>query len=392
MPNPKDYDTIIPREWTRFNSGVATSSGSVANHYRSYRLATPFQRRKKPEGFIPPTAYSLDEVSWERAVGTYGNDFQQVYWTGSQPDHPSPESCMLVDLADLGIPATFPVDLANKALMKLRQRLKDQSVNLGQAFGERRQTAQFVGDTLGRLGRAARDIRRGNFRRGLNHIGVSANPKELGGAILAYQYGAKPLCSDIYGAVEALDKRNRDDWMVTVKGSSSEIYPVSGSWTYPLRSSRERRLIEGGILYGAYARADLVPKNDALISAVSLGLTNPVSLAWELAPFSFVVDWALPLGEYFSQFDAHLGYEVRGYSMSVFLKQKLFWRGLGSPVGNGYTYLNDISQRYSRVYLNRTVSDTIPFAAFLGLKDPFSKTHVLNGLALLAAGHGRTFR
>lgn len=40
------------------------------------------------------------------------------------------------------------------------------------------------------------------------------------------------------------------------------------------------------------------------------GLLNPLSVAWELMPLSFVADWFLPIGSYLSGFDANLRFDV----------------------------------------------------------------------------------
>jgi hypothetical protein len=130
------------------------------------------------------------------------------------------------------------------------------------------------------------------------------------------------------------------------------------------------------------ARLDVIPGNTALQTAVSLGLTNPVSLAWELLPFSFVVDWAWPLGDYFSQFDALAGVEVKGYSMSNLTKIRVKYEGR-KPAGTNQIVNWDSYYRLTK--LNRTASLSVPFATLPRVKDPFnSKEHVLNGLALLA--------
>lgn len=47
--------------------------------------------------------------------------------------------------------------------------------------------------------------------------------------------------------------------------------------------------------------------NPNLLLAKQLGLTNPLQVAWDAVPMSFVVDWFLPVNKYLGQFDASLG-------------------------------------------------------------------------------------
>lgn len=55
--------------------------------------------------------------------------------------------------------------------------------------------------------------------------------------------------------------------------------------------------------------------NEILRTLSQLSLTNPLEVAWELVPFSFVVDWMLPIGDYLSNMSALHGIEPLGYSV-----------------------------------------------------------------------------
>lgn len=45
------------------------------------------------------------------------------------------------------------------------------------------------------------------------------------------------------------------------------------------------------------------------------GLVNPLEVAWELLPFSFVADWFLPIGGYLNAMDAPFRFDHRGGSV-----------------------------------------------------------------------------
>jgi hypothetical protein len=60
----------------------------------------------------------------------------------------------------------------------------------------------------------------------------------------------------------------------------------------------------------------------------SFGLLNPAAVAWELLPFSFVVDWFLPVGRYLEGLDVpmrfdHLGGTI-GYRRQVLTERENF--------------------------------------------------------------------
>jgi hypothetical protein len=277
--------------------------------------------------------------------------------------------------------------LTNRTLIKLRNKIKDQQVNLGMAYAERSQTAGLIGGTCMRIFRAARDIRHGRFAQGLKHLDVIKKPKDFSSAVLAFNFGVRPLCQDVYGAVNKLDQLSRDDWMVTVKAKSTSRVEFAKAFQRGLYDSYA---VTGTLVRGAYARADVVPANQSLITAASLGLTNPALIAWELVPFSFVVDWFWPLGDYMSTWDAMAGWDVKGYSMTELSKVSCAMKGL-SGTYSGIPWINTTSASWSRVRMSRTASSTsVPFANIPSLKNPVSQQHALNALALLGQFFGRS--
>lgn len=133
-------------------------------------------------------------------------------------------------------------------------------------------------------------------------------------------------------------------------------------------------------------RATLKVKQISSINAglSNLGLTNPVTIAWELAPFSFVVDWLVPIGSFISQFDSSIGFAFEGGCITTFRKQTYDAVRTQELKGSGYDY-----RRYSYSQSGTQISCARrPLLGFYNLialpyfKNPFSVTHVANALAL----------
>lgn len=57
-------------------------------------------------------------------------------------------------------------------------------------------------------------------------------------------------------------------------------------------------------------RAQAKVTNPNLLLANQLGLTNPAFIAWDAVPFSFVVDWFLPVGAFLKSFSNEVGYSL----------------------------------------------------------------------------------
>jgi hypothetical protein len=139
-----------------------------------------------------------------------------------------------------------------------------------------------------------------------------------------------------------------------------------------------------------FVRIDALPQNEAIISFVSSGITNPLLIGWELVPFSFVVDWFLPVGGWLESLDALLGYTTAGYSSS--LLTRISWVGVSGPktvLSSGFVIDDHWSENKKVVRLVRDVSPSVPQARFPSFKDGRSLAHMANGLSLLATAFGR---
>lgn len=363
--------------------------------------------RRKPSGFMAPTPYTLTAIRTDYATGTCqhkpqggnihstGQFYKGVVGPGSSGGRFFGEDHFNGALTEITVKSD--AGLRNAALIAARNKLKSQDINLGVAFGERNQTMRLLGSTATRLSTAVRHLKGGRIRRSMDALGVSNKRRQPRGRQwtdkwLELQYGWKPLLSDVYGAARALEQRPKGDWRVTasVRRSQKDDYvlkkvPLSGA-------NFDACEVKAGLVRSVYTRLDALPQNEAIISLASLGVTNPLSIGWELVPYSFVVDWAYPVGDFLESLDALLGYGSAYYSSSFLAKAKWVDRGLSGSYGtNGFTK-NNYTGRKRMVYLSRIVSNSVPLPTLPRFKDPRSLGHMANGLALLASAFGRGSR
>lgn len=281
------------------------------------------------------------------------------------------------------------VSMRDKAITKARLKMKDQQVNLGAALGEANTTARMVGDTALTIARSIRQLRRGNFYGaardlGLNRRNLRTDSTNLHQRWLELQYGWKPLLSDVYGACDALAKRDKGHFRMT--GISNQRAKANKQWFYGGLGTGYRCSVDYNAEYGVKCRIDALPENDLLIVLSQLGVTNPGTVAWELVPFSFVVDWFLPIGDFLNQLDALLGYSNITSSVSTFSKETFRGRGVTSVGPYGLTCDHNDSKFYCEVIsLRREASvGSAPLPNLPRFKDPRSYVHLANGLSLLA--------
>lgn len=105
------------------------------------------------------------------------------------------------------------------------------------------------------------------------------------------------------------------------------------------------------------------------------GLLDPEVVAWELVPFSFVADWALPIGDYLSNRSFFKGL-VGTYVLSV--KSERSYR---DPSIFGVTFTGHAQ---GNVSFTRTVSSSlnVGFPSIKPLSAISSWQHASNALAL----------
>lgn len=366
--------------------------------------------RRKPVGWIPPTNYSY---SYVQSRGAYGSH----YYYPNLPVQNGPGSTYSGVVGPVSGVGRFNANdhfnlvateatvrdlsnLAARALTNARSKMKSMSVDLGTAFGERNQTAHQLGSTCKRMAESVRQLRHGNVRGAMRTLGISAQHKQPRGSNwinhwLELQYGWKPLLSDIYGACDALSKRPKSDWRVTAKSKISESVPFrvqKGPGTSDGTVVFDACILTCQVTRGAFCRIDALPDNDLLMSLASLGVTNPLAVAWELVPYSFVVDWVFPIGNWLSSLDALLGYTNAYTSQSTFVRADWLDIGISNlklSSNPNNKLVNEWTGSKKGVWVSRTGSAGVPIPPLPRLKDPRSLGHMANGLALLAQAFRR---
>jgi hypothetical protein len=132
-------------------------------------------------------------------------------------------------------------------------------------------------------------------------------------SILEVKYGWKPLLYDIDNAAQALAKSWENDTAdVRVHAHAEESYGVIASVNPQLEFT-----VAGNGSVKANTVAYYRVLDSKLRNANSLGLTNLASVAWELVPYSFVLDWVSPVGDFLSSLSALSGVEEVRSCLSV---------------------------------------------------------------------------
>lgn len=370
------------RDWYQTSIGRTTGlvktvmRGNYAD-YQQYR--TP--KRKGtigPDGWKYPTAYAqcINEVSRDDPVHIV---------SGPYPWDPEVYDIFQVNRRVLSAPYNFSMSVANgfisqnaamrnKASIEATARLAQGDFNLGVALAESKQTFGFVVDNTLKLVNVIRAIRRGRWSRAGQILGYKnwSDTKGSANKWLEYQYGLMPLIGDIYGAQQTLKEGFKSKAQVL-----KAVRVISNDQTYTREFSDGSSLVEEK--YSVRCQIHARVRNSQLAAAASLGLTNPALIAWELVPFSFVIDWLLPIGDFLEATSAVHGLD--------FISGCYTWKASRTITTTSDTLITPSGEDH--VSVERCTSiERIPFSTWpstvpLYFKNPFSLTKAVTATALV---------
>jgi len=135
-----------------------------------------------------------------------------------------------------------------------------------------------------------------------------SNPRDWGNLWLGYTYGLKPTMNSIY---ETFDKvftePNLSFQQVSVKGKEKRIVSYTATSVYgaPFRDTFWYE-VSDRVLFGF----DIALENTVLTQLAGFTSLNPLSIAYELMPYSFVADWFLNVGGYLRSLESALLYHT----------------------------------------------------------------------------------
>lgn len=268
-----------------------------------------------------------------------------------------------------GVP--WPSDLESEAITKVIKKLKDRKASLGEDLAEAGKTYYSLTREVGNLARALYAVKRGDAAGALRHLSDKRGLARRGADLfLQYKYGWKPLMSDIYGLSELLKQQCKPALLMTAQTRTTvktpRLLPKNG---YDRKGNINIR--------GRLALTGKINSNQARLPD-RIGLSNPLSLAWELVPYSFVVDWFIPIGDILDAMTPPLGLDFVGGSCTFHFDGELYSRLLPEF---GSTEFTPAETNYRVFSLYRKNYAEWPKPG-LYVTSPFTPGHGFSSLAL----------
>jgi hypothetical protein len=203
-----------------------------------------------------------------------------------------------------------------------------QTAEMAVALAERRKSMAMITTRLSQMLRFVKRLKRGDVGGALQELSINgreplipygpggSSPRrpwngnrtrkaahDVSGLILELSFGWVPLVTDIFNAMEVLDS---DVPIFPIRASAAAFYKEVVNDGFP---GQWRRTCAVDQKVVARVGGGIRVTNPNLHLAARLGLVNPASVIWELAPWSFVFDYFVNVSEYLAQFTEFAGIE-----------------------------------------------------------------------------------
>jgi len=245
-------------------------------------------------------------------------------------------------------PRTHPAygNMVNSCLSRLRQN----KMEIGTELAELRETSSYLARRSVDLARALIMIKKGQVFKGVKKgfgnksFHLLSKLKDVDSKVLARtwlesQYAVTPLVYSVYDgfklAQEGISKS------LSVSASAKRNVQQSHEYSWPKTSTLSIAQWKGSSQVDLRIKLRGYINDPEMDFAKQLGLYNPLQIIWELVPFSFVVDWILPVGDFLTALSGPKGLDFLGGYTSIKATQSLTYRYHDDKTKTGYGYLSD---------------------------------------------------
>lgn len=390
----KQYDSTYP--YQIYLDNLDTNASSLIRNDTYVKRTTSISRSgviKRPStSFRQPTPYETDVsikrppvgTSTVKAVSPYPwNPTTQYRYEGHAP---------IFEWDNFDTTGFYQHPL-EEAILKAYSNLNDSKLNLAITLAEASQTWSMISSRAMQIYQFYRALRRGKMKDAAHALGMSSKgfvnvSKDASSRFLEYQFGWLQLLSDINnGVLESVRwyqgplPRYTGRGVVRIPNHKYTTRDQPSSYQVP--GSRQTHLTQGYDL--ALVRLDYEVGSWETAVANRLGLINPLQVAWDMVPYSFVIDWFLPVNSWLNSFTADAGLRFLGGSYSLVTKINHSMVNIEPLDSNTQLQSNwDITlPSEERLFFRRGQYSAPPRVWFPPLKVPGSLGQALTATALL---------
>lgn len=279
-------------------------------------------------------------VIWQRPNFYFSSYMEMSPFNGKlvdikpKPDFPDgsvaqPSRQFISSFFDNTYPVYTTVDFStiNLHYLKFNKKLLDQRVDMLTVLAESKSTIQMIANASQDLFDFYRHVKKGNLKgirkifskRGMkHHVKKGWKNKSVENRWLEYTYGWSPLLGDITKGLEAYANQKAVPFIFKV-GTVSKLgqegfQPFRSHWRDA--DGTKEAIISTSCYYTV--------QDEFLRTRAQWNLAeNPMLTAWEMVPYSFVLDWFIPIGDFLAQFSATKGLNFITGTTAYYVKYDL---------------------------------------------------------------------
>lgn len=384
-------------------------SGASKNRYGKFLIEGHYKTIWKK---LPKRAYLSNHSYYAQWVSYYDPAMSWSHPAQGGPFSGTVFSCFGPQ-ADCPNPWSSNDDIA--LIGKLRMQLVGSDFHAGNFIGEGHQCLRMIGDVTTRVAKSLYHLKRGRVlrasralfgsnlsekellaRRASFHLKRGTKPPtveklkpgtvltdiQLDSQWLALQYGWLPLIEDAHGAAEMLAHLLDTPLKMEVRVRRNAGGYGTGKIPIPQYVGKYQ-LTRPKVHYIRSFKQIIAILREKDVAKLT-GLMDPASIAWETLPWSFVVDWFIPIGNWL---------EARGVVSALegeFVTTQVFEEYYGSLSPDAVSesgYRTDSRLFYHRRgFMDRSVSNSlsVPLPTLKPLEKALSWGHCVNAVALLS--------
>lgn len=297
--------------------------------------------------------------------------------------------------------ALYPSEIdVDRAVIMARNNVAGRVASFAESIAEARETVRALGGLAKNIDNFLVAASKKNWKQAANAIGVETGSRRykkatkalqgasgtVSNAWLAFNFGISPIVSDMVSACILLG----GDWslrvtgttvLVTTKGVSQSVKSDALGYQPGTVVWNRTQVTNAGV----QCRLDYEIDNKWLRGLSAFGVSDVVQVGWALVPYSFLVDFVLPVSEVLKSITATVGLTYKGGSATRFCQIDVSSSGEHFVPHPSYTTISAdfVSAKVKGRKMDRRVFEKEPNPVTLWIKDPLDVFPVATTLAVL---------
>lgn len=321
------------------------------------------------------------------------------------PNGSTPAFSISKDYLETVLPKSSDIDVA---VIKARNNVADRVASFGESLAELTKTLSSLGALAGGISEFITAVEKKDYRKVADSLGIPRKSRKhrravmrynklgiptISNAFLCWSFGLKPIINDMVSLCILMGQgkplRVVGKAFYPIKGSPTlHSTPCAVSYAGPAYTVHQKQVKKAG----TYVRLDYQVSLEALRNLTSYGLLDAPATVWAVMPYSFLVDFVLPVSEVLRSLTATYGLNFKGGSATRFVRVERKYSHATPPANTAdlktKTFQVDVDDMLG-LRMVRSVFKADPNPVTLYIKDPVSAFTVSTVFSLLGQKLGK---